>query len=43
MVFALKNLLNKSLGKTSDFIHNNLDKKMKALGIFLDLKIAFDM
>jgi len=26
----------------SHFIHNNLDKKLKVLGIFLDFKKAFD-
>ncbi|KAL4136144.1 hypothetical protein QTP88_007708 [Uroleucon formosanum] len=30
------------LSKTSNFIHNNLDKKIKVPGIFLDFKKAFD-
>lgn len=30
------------LVKTSVFIYNNLEKKFKVLGIFLDLKKAFD-
>lgn len=28
--------------KSSNFIHNNLDKKLKVLGIFLSFKNAFD-
>jgi hypothetical protein len=30
------------LTKSSNFIHSNLDKKLKILGIFLDLKKDFD-